>query len=82
MDGLGEDLGPPSGLAQGVAQLQGVRSRRVVRVEGRDELVDGHGPPGGATHCWDGEYGEVTLARIALTRKSCPSGPCRAATDS
>ena len=79
VDGLGEDLRAPARLAQGVAQLERVRPRCVVRVEGRDELVDGHRPPGGGAHRSGGEYGEVTLARTAVTRKSSPPGPGRAA---
>ena len=50
VDGLGEDLRAPPRLAQHVAQLERVGARRVVRVQGGEELVDRHRPPGGVVH--------------------------------
>ena len=61
--------------AQGVAQLQRMGPRGVVRVEGGDELVHGHRPPGGGAHRSVGGYGEVMAARTATTRKSAPPAP-------
>src|SRR6202034_2311985 len=72
---LGEDLRAPTRRPQGVAQLQRVGRRGVVRVEGGDELVHGHRPPGGSAHRSAGAYGEVMASRTAMTRKSRPSGP-------
>ena len=68
VDRLGEDLRAPAGRPQGVAQLEGVRPRGVVRVQGGDELVDGHRPPGGGAHRSAGGYGVAMLARTAVTR--------------
>ena len=59
-----------------LAKPQRVGARGVVRVQGRDELVDGHRPPGG--HPQDRAGGSASTAsaeRTATTRKSRPSGP-------
>ena len=64
VDRLGKDLGAPARPAQRGAGAQGVRPGGVVRVEGGDELVDGHRPPGGGAHrpggsSGGGEVGDV-----------------------
>ncbi len=76
VDRLGEDLRAPARPAQHVAHPQGVGPGGVVGVEGRDELVDGHRPPGGSAHRVEGGAVKgVISARTAVTRKSRPPGP-------
>ncbi len=64
VDRLGEDLGAPARPAQRGAGAQGVRPGGVVRVEGGDELVDGHRPPGGGAHRPGGSRGGDGVAVV------------------
>ncbi len=57
-----------AGGPQGITQQQGMGAGGVVRVEGGDELVDGHRPPGGGVHRSDGAYGAVIGSLTAVTR--------------